>query len=184
MIECRMRIPHLAGIDEFVRWEEQQEDRYEFAQGEISLLPGAMPRHEIVLLNVLFALRAGLGATHVYGSGLKLRMEQSIRYPDVLVSFDPRDHLDVPHLRFPTLLVEVLSKSTSATDRGAKADEYRTIETLREYVLIDSRKRWAQTIRRAGEDWIVSLPITGGSVRFESVGLSMTCDEIYAGAER
>jgi len=178
-----MRIPELADVDEFVRWEEQQEERYEFAEGEVSPFPGAMPRHGTIVVNLLAALRVVLGAGHVYGSGLKLVMQNSSRYPDVLVSFDPRDGIDSPHLRYPTLVVEVLSKSTSATDRGPKADEYRAIETLREYVLIDSRKRWAQTLRRAGEDWIVSLPTSAGNVQFESVNLAMTFDEIYAGAQ-
>jgi Uma2 family endonuclease len=120
-----MRIPELADVDEFVRWEEQQEERYEFAEGEVSPFPGAMPRHGTIVVNLLAALRVVLGAGHVYGSGLKLVMQNSSRYPDVLVSFDPRDGIDSPHLRYPTLVVEVLSKSTSATDRGPKADEYR-----------------------------------------------------------
>jgi hypothetical protein len=52
---------------------------------------------------------------------------------------------------------------------------------LQEYVLIDSRKRWAQTIRRAGDDWIVSLPIVEGALEFRSVGVRMSFDEVYAG---
>jgi Uma2 family endonuclease len=178
-----MQIPTVASVDEFVRWEEQQDERYEFAEGAVSLLPAALRRHEVIVVNLVSALRVALGAGHVSGSGLKLRTAQSIRYRDVLVGFDPRDHLDAPQLRYPTLVIEVLSESTSAIDRGAKADEYRTIETLREYVMIDSRKRWAQTIRRSGENWIVSLPITAGALRFESVELDMSFDEIYAGAE-
>ena len=81
------------------------------------------------------------------------------------------------------MLVEVLSESTSAVDRGPKTDEYRTIDTLHEYVLIDSRKRWTQTIRRAGDDWIVSLPISAGTLRFESVYVTMSYDDIYDGAQ-
>jgi Uma2 family endonuclease len=178
-----MHIPHLATAEEFLLWEEQQQDRYEFAEGAGSVLPGAMPRHEIVLLNLATAVRIAVGAGYVFGSGMKLLIDQTIRYPDIMVGFDERDHIEQPYRRYPTLLIEILSKSTSATDRGPKTDEYRTIETLREYVLIDSRKRWVQTIRRAGNDWIVSLPILGGDVRFESIGLNLTFDEIYAGAQ-
>jgi hypothetical protein len=72
----------------------------------------------------------------------------------------------------------------SPAHRRRQADEYRTIDTLGEYVLIDSRKRWAQTIRRAGQDWIVSLPMTAEALHFESVGLDMTFEDIYAGAEQ
>ncbi len=105
----------------------------------------------------------------------------SSRYPDFSVKSDRFEDPLGRFGKFPTLLVEVLSPSTHAVDRGPKSDEYRTIETLQEYVLIDSRKRWAQTIRRAGDDWIVSLPIVEGAPAFRSVGVRMTFDEVYAG---
>jgi len=177
-----MRIPTVSSIDEFVRWEERQQERYEFARGAISLLPGALRRHEIILINLTSALRAKLGAGPVAGSGLKLVTENSIRYPDVLVGFDARDAADAPHMRYPTLLIEIMATSTSAIDRGAKVDEYCAIETLQEYVLIDSQKCWVQALRRAGSDWVVSLPVTQGSVTFESVQLEMSIGDIYAGA--
>jgi hypothetical protein len=58
-----------------------------------------------------------------------------------------------------------------------------TIETLEEYVLVDSRKRWAQTIRRSGADWVVSLPIISGDLWFESISASFAFDTIYTGTE-
>jgi len=178
-----MRVPQVSGTDEFIRWEERQEQRYEFADGAISPFPGATRRHEIIVVNLLVALRRSLAANSVCGPGMKLVSDTYSRYPDVSVSFDPRDSAETTKTRYPTLLIEVLSKSSGATDRGPKADEYRTLETLREYVLIDSRKRWAQTIRRAGDAWIVSLPIRADPLRFESVSVSMTFDELYAGTE-
>jgi len=178
-----MRLPHLTKVEDFVIWEERQAERYEFSAGEISLFPGGTARHEIIVVNLCIALRATIDAAHVRGSGLKTLTPSSSRYPDVSVSFDERDSVDLAYARFPTLVIEVLSPSTFAVDRGAKFDEYRTIETLCEYVMVDARKRWAQSIRRNGSDWIVSLPQSDGIVRFESVGTEMTFDALYAGTE-
>ena len=108
----------------------------------------------------------------------------SSRYPDISVGFDARDTVDQTYARHPKLLIEVLSPSTYRVDRGPKFDEYRTIETLEEYVSIDSRKRWAQTIRRGGHDWIVSLPIVAGELYFASIDARLSFDDIYAGTER
>jgi Uma2 family endonuclease len=178
-----MQLPHLATVEEFLAWEDRQEERYEFVDGEISLFPGGTARHEIIVANLIAALHPVAGAGRVRASGLKTLTRTSSRYPDVSVSFDPRDGVDLRFARYPSLLIEVLSPSTHETDRGPKVDEYRTIETLVEYVLVDSRKRWAQTIRRAGGDWIVSLPILSGSLLFESVALTLPFDALYAGTE-
>jgi Uma2 family endonuclease len=176
-----MQLSNVTTVDEFVAWEDKQAEKYEFADGLISLFPGGTARHEIIIPNLIFAIRKVVGPGHVRSSGLKQLTPTSSRYADVSVSFDSRDEPGLTYARYPTLLIEVLSPSTQATDRGPKSDEYRSIETLSEYVLVDSRKRWAQTIRRVGEDWIVSLPIVAGSLRFESIGVDISFDDLYAG---
>jgi Uma2 family endonuclease len=178
-----MLYPQLKSVQEFVAWEEGQDEKYEFADGEISLFPGGTLRHEILAVNLVALLHAVAGAGHVRGSSLKQLTDTSSRYPDISVGFDPRDAVEQTFARYPKLLIEVLSPSTYRVDRGPKFDEYRTIETLEEYVLVDSRKRWAQTIRRAGSDWIVSLPILTGDLWFESISASFPFDTIYAGTE-
>ena len=174
-------LPEFRTVEAFVAWEERQVDKYEFADGVVSLFPGGAIRHYTVVMNVASTLNGRLGPGHVHAEGPKHLTKTSCRYPDVSVTFDGRDAPDLTYARFPTLIVEVLSPATQATDRGPKADEYRTVETLQEYVMIDSRKRWAQTMRRRGEDWTVSLPITSGTLTFESVGVSLSFDEVYAG---
>jgi Uma2 family endonuclease len=178
-----MRVPHFSAVEDFVAWEELQPERYEFADGVVSPFPGATARHEIIIVNLCLALRSVVAAHQVRGSGLKQLTSTSSRYPDVSVSFDERDAVHLRYARFPTLLIEVLSPSTRGTDRGQKLDEYRRIETLREYVLVDSQRRWAQSTRHAGDDWLVSLPLREGILRFESVGLDLTFDDLYAGTE-
>jgi len=178
-----MRLPHFASVEEFVAWEDQQDEKYEFADGVVSLFPGGTARHEIIIPNLILALRSRLEARYVRSSGLKQLTPTSSRYADVSVSFDPRDEPGLTYARYPTLLIEVLSPSTHATDRGRKADEYRSIETLQEYVLVDSRKRWAQAVRRVAADWAFSLPILAGALRLESIDLSIAFDDLYAGTD-
>lgn len=178
-----MMFPQLRNVDEFVAWEEGEDEKFEFSDGVVSEFPGGTLRHEILVANLAAALHAIVGPGRVWTSGLKTLTETSSRYADISVGFDPRDTVEQRFVRYPTLLVEVLSPSTHAVDRGPKFDEYRTIQTLREYVLVDSRKRWIQTIRRAGTDWVVSLPVLSGDVRFESVDGTVAIDDIYAGSE-
>jgi Uma2 family endonuclease len=176
-----MQFPIINDVRAFIEWENAQTERHEFSDGQISLLPGASNNHETIVMNVSGTLWTALGPGRVFGSAFKQVTATSCRYPDVSVANAGAEDPVATYGQHPTLLIEVLSPSTHAIDRGPKSDEYRTIETLQEYVLIDSRKRWAQTIRRAGSDWIVSLPIVEGSLDFQSVGVSMTFDDIYAG---
>jgi Uma2 family endonuclease len=176
-----MQLPNFATVADFVAWEEGQPERYEFADGEVSLFPGATARHEIIVVNLCLALRTVAQPHQVRGSNLKVLTSSSSRYADVTVSFDERDAVALRYAQFPALVVEAISPSTQSVDRGPKFDEYRLIDTLREYVLVDSRKRWVQTVRRSGGDWITSLPLRDGTVRFDSAGLELGFDSLYAG---
>ena len=174
-----VQLPQIATVDAFVAWEETQDEKYEFGDGTISLFPSGTLRHDLIISNLIVALRGAVAPNQVHGPNVKQLTNMSSRYPDVAVSFDARDTLDLTYARYPTLVIEVLSPSTSATDRGQKVDEYRTIETLQEYLLVDSCKRWAQIMRRAGTDWIVSLPILSGALSLSSIGLNLEFDRIY-----
>ena len=75
--------------------------------------------------------------------------------------------------------MEVLSESTAAEDLGPKLREYQTIETLEEYLTVDSGKRWAQVLRRTDEGWLLSTPVSSGAVELRSIGLLLDLDELY-----
>jgi Uma2 family endonuclease len=101
------------------------------------------------------------------------------RYPDLLVTCDERDFEDKLKKNHPKLIIEVLSASTEAVDKGDKLDEYQTIAELQEYVLIDSRKPYVRIFRRNGEKLETSLPTTTGPITLESLKLALTFEEIY-----
>jgi Uma2 family endonuclease len=169
-------------LADFVAWELRQENKHEFVEGRIYGFAGGTIEHAAIASAVLTALRSHLrgGPCRAYGSDVMIATEQSSRYADVVVTCDARDHAPkTVTLRYPKLIVEVLSESTAAVDRGEKLDEYRSIGTLEEYVLIDSRKRWAESYRRVNDGWIASLPRAAGKLRLVSVDLTLDLDELY-----
>ncbi|TXL21852.1 hypothetical protein BMR03_11595, partial [Methylococcaceae bacterium HT2] len=110
--------------DEYLAWEELQEEKHEYVHGEIFAMGGARREHVLVSLNIASALKQHLRGTpcRAYMSDMKLRVASmdTFFYPDVIVSCNQKDHQAEQYLSFPTLIVEVLSDSTEAYDRGAK----------------------------------------------------------------
>ena len=169
-------------LDEFIAWESYQESRHELVDGRISYFPGVTVGHSTIALAVLVALRAHVRGSlcRVHGIDMMVETGRGIRYPDAVVTCDERDHEPkIRTLRHPKLIVEVLSESSAAVDRGAKLDEYRAIPSLEEYVLIDSRMRWAMAHRRVKGEWLATSPPGTGAFYFASVGLALELDEIY-----
>jgi len=170
-------------LADFLAWETLQDSKHEFSEGRISAFPGVTQMHAAIVLEIAARLHAHLRGTRcrVFVCDVLTTTQLSARYPDVVVTCDERDTAD-PYSRtlaHPTLIVEVLSESTAAVDRGPKLDEYRSIATLAEYVLIDSRRRWAEVYRRADGGWITRLPFSTGPLGFSSVGLTIDLEEIY-----
>ena len=145
--------------DDYLAWEECQEEKHEYVAGEVFAMVGARHEHVVVTLNLPSALKQRLrgGPCQAYVSDLKLRVEaaDAFFYPDVMVSCDQRDHAVSLFIAYPTLIAEVLSDSTAAYDRGDKFAAYRTLPSLQEYVVVDIRARRVETFRRASDgDWL------------------------------
>ncbi|NMG07221.1 Uma2 family endonuclease [Brasilonema sp. UFV-L1] len=129
---------------EYLEWEEQQPIKYEYINGEIFAMTGGTIPHNDIALNLASALK-----NHLRGKGCKVQiadakvgvsLEGPFHYPDVMVSCDPLDQKARKVIYHPCLIVEVLSPSTEAFDRGKKFRHYRRIDTLKEYVLIEADK--------------------------------------------
>jgi Uma2 family endonuclease len=183
-----MTIPALeAGFDPqaYLAWEDQQAEKHEYLRGEVFAMVGARREHVVVAGNLYAALKQRLrgGPCQAYVSDLKLRVEaaDAYFYPDVMVSCDPRDHAASQFVAHPTLIVEVLSESTAAFDRGDKFAAYRTLPSLQEYVLVDIQARRVETFRRtADQDWLFHAYLSGGGdCLFPALGVSVPFDEIF-----
>ncbi|MBP2303953.1 Uma2 family endonuclease [Azospirillum melinis] len=145
-------------LDEFLAWEERQDSRHEFLQGEIVAMIGGTVAHNQIVGNVYAALRGDLRGSpcRVFQETMRIRADESVFYPDVFVTctaLDDRDRL----AREPILIVEVLSDSTSSYDHTTKSAAYRTLPSLSHYVLIHKRVAVVESFRRAGDGWTHEL---------------------------
>lgn len=127
--------------DEFLAWDEHQTLRHEFVRGELFAMAGGEDRNNTLALNLVVALRPQLRGTpcRVYANAVKLRVELANCYyhPDLMVTCSGLDAANRLIKREPELVVEVLSPSTAAHDRGGKFADYRMLPSLQEFMLVD-----------------------------------------------
>ena len=173
----------------YLQWEAQQPEKHEFYYGEIFAMVGARQAHVLVSGNIYASLKQSLRnqPCRAYISDMKLKLlgDHAFFYPDVMVSCSTKDHQAEQFLTEPTTIIEVLSESTAAYDKGDKFAAYRTIGSLQEYLLVDIDARRVESYRRTTHgEWLlhifddmeaecrlfsldISLPL---SVVFEDVG--------------
>ncbi|UFP96966.1 Uma2 family endonuclease [Gloeobacter morelensis MG652769] len=171
---------------EYLEWERQQCIRHEFADGKISAMTGGTVAHNSIALNLAAALRNHLqgGSCRYFVSDLKVQVDHEgpFFYPDVMVTCDKRDDDAVYIIQYPCTIIEILSPSTEAYDRGRKFEQYRRIATLREYILIDSQKASVECFRRsvtAENIWLLHFYNEPSVVSFDSLGMQIPMAAIY-----
>ena len=168
---------------EYLQGELTSEIRHEYVDGEVYAMAGAGEAHNLIALNVASKLRdfARGGPCRVFISGMKLHVQtwKAYYYPDIMVTCDQSDNHSYFKER-PSLVVEVLSPGTESTDRREKMLAYRTIPALREYLLVATDKRQVELYRRDEQDeWQLAVVSQDEPLLLESVGASLTLDEIY-----
>ena len=117
-------------LEEFLAWEDLQPERHEFYNGEVFAMVGGRRNHERVIGNLSRRLGNHLegSASQVFAAGMKLQLaDNTVLYPDVLVTCDPADLRADLAMRSPTLVIEVLSPSSQAHDRSQKFALYRRL---------------------------------------------------------
>ena len=164
--------------DEFLAWDATQTIKHEFVRGEVFAMAGAHEAHVTVMGNIYNALRLHLKGSpcRTFLTDMKLRVEaaDAFYYPDVMVTCSAADAADPLIKREPTLVVEVLSPSTAAYDRGEKFAAYRLLPTLQEYLLVDPAARRCDLYRRGDNGlWVLHPGAPEQGVHFASVGLEL-----------
>jgi len=175
--------------DEYLRLEEQSSVKHEYMKGEAYAMAGASDAHITIALNLATRLRSHVRGTgcRVYISDMKARIEarNCFYYSDVIVTCDSCDSETLDYKRFPKLIVEVLSDSTEAFDRGDKFADYQTLESLQEHVLINTRHQRVECFRRneAGL-WVLQYytPETQ-TFHLESIDFTDTLAALYEDVE-
>ena len=185
MGHAALKLPMSAA--EFLAWDATQTLRHEFLRGEVFAMAGAGERHVTVTGNVYMALRQHLAGTpcRAFMIDMKLQIDaaDAFFYPDVLVTCSEADTRDAYVKREPVLVVEVLSPSTAAYDRGDKFAACRMVPSLREVLLIDPDTRRCDLFLRAspeGTEWLLRATVPGAGVHLDSVGLELAADVLWA----
>ncbi|MBD2259296.1 Uma2 family endonuclease [Pseudanabaena sp. FACHB-2040] len=172
----------------YLEWEAQQELRYEYAEGEAYAMTGGTIPHNAIAINLIAALRNHVrgGPCRVLGSDAKVAITEQgpFFYPDVLVTCDERDRRAIKFVQFPCLVVEVLSQTTEAYDRGAKFRQYRRLESLREYALISSDQMSVDIFRlNEHSKWELTPYSAGDTIQLTSVDFEFPGDLLYEEVE-
>src|SRR5690606_1535067 len=168
-------------VDSFLEWERQQDERYELLDGLTCAMTGGTLDHNTIVGNLRHSLRIALPAgCRAFSENVKVIVDESVTYPDVLVTCAPVD-LKSDHIDQPTLIVEVLSRSTHEIDRGRKWLAYQRIPSLQQYVLVSQDEARIESYRRAETGWAYTI-VTGldASVRLEPLTSATPLADIYA----
>jgi len=173
---------------DYVALELASPTKHEFLDGEIYAMAGGSEEHSALAAEVLRALGNAIGdrPCRVHTSDLRVYVEAAglATFPDGSVICGPLEqHGPSPSATAlnPTVLVEVTSDSSEEYDTGLKLEHYRTIPTLREYVIVSHRERRITVhLRKDGSDaWTTRVAIAGGRVAVASLDLDLVVDEIY-----
>lgn len=167
--------------------ERRREDKSEYWDGEIFCMSGASRAHNLIVTNVSRELSTQLleRPCEVYSSHMRVRIRHTARYvyPDVsVVCEEPQfEDAEVDTLLNPVLIVEVLSSSTEAFDRGKKFDSYRTIPSLQEYVLIAQDEPHVYIYaRQLDHRWLLSeASHQDRGLELASIGCQLALTEVY-----
>jgi len=155
-------IPDILGLSpaEYLELEANSSIKHEYIDGEVYTMAGATDTHVTIALNTAIALRNHLRGSgcQVYISDMKVRIKKDEKerfyYPDVMVTCQPKDKETPTYKQFPIVIIEVLLDSTEAFDRGDKFIDYQSIDSLMEYILINTRQPRLDIFRRHDHNWV------------------------------
>ena len=174
-------------LDAYLGWENAQPEKNEFYQGDVFAMVGARRVHGLVAGNVFAGLKRQLKGSpcQVFVEGMKVQANAtSVFYPDVFVTCDAADLKTDYLFKAPTVVVEVLSDSTQAFDRGLKFAAYRQIADLKEYVLIDPDTRVVEVYRRGADGLFTLNDFTGMALLgLISINCELTAAEVFEGVD-
>jgi Uma2 family endonuclease len=162
--------------------------KHEYRKGRIYAMVGAKKPHIVLSANLAKIIGNHLDGISspclVLTSDIKVRLEEAncYYYPDIAVVCDEREITGTEDfILYPVLVIEVLSKSTQAFDRGEKFTDYQTCPTLLEYVLVHQDRVKIECYRREESGiWRESVYTAGDEVEFLSVGFRGAIDSIYS----
>jgi Uma2 family endonuclease len=176
--------PQLITVEDYLTGEPLSEVKHEFVAGEVYAMAGASRVHGRLALRLGSLLEQHLRGLpcEAFVGDMKVRIRFGLQdvfyYPDIVVGCDPQDTDDY-FLRFPKLIIEVLSPATERVDKREKLQHYTSIASLEEYVLV-AQDRVQVIIYRRRANWAGEM-ITEpeDKLTLESVDLTLTLEQLY-----
>ncbi|MGC2238761.1 MAG: Uma2 family endonuclease [Pyrinomonadaceae bacterium] len=173
--------------DEYLALEENAEYRSQFYNGEIFAMAGASRKHNAISMNTSSNLHFQLRSRdcEIYQNDMRVKVTETLyTYPDiVIVCGKPEiEKKRGENLLNPSVLIEVLSPSTEKFDRGEKAQFYRSMPSLREYVLISQDKSYVEHfIRQENGGWLLKeYSEMSETLRLPNIDCEIALSEVYA----
>lgn len=165
---------------DYLTGELQSEVRHEYIDGEVYAMAGAHKDHNLITMTVsnLFYNHLQDSPCQPYASDMKVKVDKNYFYPDVMVDCSGKE--ENYYTQYPTLIVEVLSKSTRQHDKTFKRQAYFQIPSLKEYILIEQDfveiERW---YRVDDKHWEQTVHYLGDEFFFSSIHLTVLVEDIY-----
>ncbi len=177
---------HYLSLEQYFTLEETSGVKHEYFRGAIFAMTGASENHNLITMAIGSNLDGQLAATpcRPYPSDFRLKIETVplYTYPDLSVICGETHLADGRQDTFvnPTVLIEVLSESTEAYDRGRKAEYYRTIPSLQEFLLIAQDRPHVECFRRHDHIWqFTEFSTLSDEVALDSIGCTLSLAAIY-----
>jgi Uma2 family endonuclease len=175
---------HTFTPEEYFSWEAQQLEKYEYIDGQVYAMSGGSKNHSLIAVRLitLFANYLEESPCETGNSDLKVNIAgtNNYTYPDVSVTCDDRDKATAQFITYPCLIVEVLSASTEAYDRGGKFRMYRNSPVLQDYLLVSSTSIEMDLYQKnAAGDWVIINYQAGDVIKLKSINLSFPIEQVY-----
>ena len=183
MVAIQERFPKFTP-QEYFAWEETQQIRHEYIGGEIYAMTGGTINHSEIAGNIISLLKTHLRgrSCRVLTADARVNIYESndYVYPDLSVTCDPRDKGTTKFVAHPCLIVEVLSPSTAAYDRGDKFAMYRRSPSLQDYVMVDANKIAIDMYHKNDLGrWEIINYRAGDMVELASIDLTFPIEQIF-----
>ncbi|MBA2620178.1 MAG: Uma2 family endonuclease [Acidobacteria bacterium] len=176
-------------LEEYLEFDFNAEGRYEYFDGEVFEMSGGSPEHSLLGNRIGFLLQRELFQQDcsVYNSEVQIKVPALLpyRYGDVSALCGEPIYEDLGNQKLlvnPSLIVEVLSSSTEEFDRDLKFRAYKSIESLREYLLVSQSRKFVTLYTKHNEKfWFQSEYVEGEALKLESLECDLSVEEVYQG---
>ena len=173
-------------VEEYIKFDEENDVRHEFHFGKLYPISGTSAVHNEVIQNIVALLRQEFKkkGCKVFHENVKLELLENgkYNYPDIMLTCNEIDKHAVFIMRHPSLIVEVLSKSTASHDRITKFEDYQGVSSIQYYLLVESRWQYVELFSRTEDPdvWhFQKFSATTDVIKFPKLNFQMSITEIY-----